>query len=125
MQTRRDVIAAGSAGIATLGLAGAPASGAELSPKATYGLVGQMKAQPGQRDALIAILAEGTDAMPGCVAYIVGADLADADGIWITELWTSKDAHAASLKLPAVQEAIRKGRPLIAGMGAQAEFKPA
>jgi quinol monooxygenase YgiN len=36
-----------------------------------YGLIGKMTAVPGQRDALAAILLEGTDAMPGCLSYVV------------------------------------------------------
>jgi quinol monooxygenase YgiN len=89
-----------------------------------YGLLGQMMAQPGQRAALAAILSEGTDAMPGNIAYLIGEDSANPDAIWIVELWDSKEAHAASLKLLAVQDAIKKGRPLIAGFGTRAEFKP-
>jgi len=89
-----------------------------------YGLLGQMLAQPGQRAALAAILAEGTGEMPGNIAYLIGEDSANPDAIWIVELWDSKEAHAASLKLPTVQDAIKKGRPLIAGFGTRAEFKP-
>ena len=89
-----------------------------------YGLLGQMLAQPGQRAALVAILSEGTSTMPGNIAYLIGEDSANPDAIWIVELWDSKEAHAASLKLPAVQAAIAKGRPLIAGFGTRAEFKP-
>ena len=89
-----------------------------------YGLIGQMIAKPGQRAALAAILAEGTEAMPGNFAYLVGEDAANPDAIWIVELWADKAAHAASLALPAVQAAIAKGRPLIAGFGTRAEFKP-
>ncbi len=89
-----------------------------------YGLLGQMMAQPGKRAELVAILSEGTGVMPGNMAYLIGEDSANPDAIWIVELWETKEAHAASLKLPAVQEAIRKGRPLIAGFGTRAEFKP-
>ena len=89
-----------------------------------YGLLGQMMAQPGQRAALVAILSEGTGTMPGKIAYLIGEDSANPDAIWIVELWDSKEAHAASLKLPAVQAAIAKGRPLIAGFGTRAEFTP-
>jgi quinol monooxygenase YgiN len=94
----------------------------ELVPE--YGLIGQMLAQSGQRDALIEILTEGTGSMPGNFAYLIGEDSANADAIWIVELWENREAHAASLQLPVVQEAIRKGRPLIAGFGTRAEFKP-
>ena len=89
-----------------------------------YGLLGQMMAQPGQRAALAAILAEGIGEMPGNIAYLIGEDSMNPDAIWIVELWDSKEAHIASLKLPVVQDAIKKGRPLIAGFGTRAEFKP-
>ena len=94
----------------------------EASPQ--YGLIGQMLAKPGQRAALVAILAEGTGAMPGNIAYLIGEDSANPDAIWIVELWTDKDAHMASLALPSVQDAIKRGRPLIAGFGTRAEFQP-
>jgi quinol monooxygenase YgiN len=83
--------------------------------QAMHGLIGRMRAQPGQRDALLAILLEGTGTMPGCLSYIVAKDPVDADAIWITEVWDSRASHTASLQIPAVQDAIRRGRPLIAG----------
>ena len=83
--------------------------------QAMHGLIGRMRALPGQRDALIAILLEGTGGMPGCFSYVVAKDPTDADAIWITEVWDSRASHDASLQLPAVQDAIRRGRPLIAG----------
>ena len=89
-----------------------------------YGLIGKMTATPGQRDALAAILLEGTDAMPGCLSYVIATDPADADALWITEVWDGKESHAASLQLPAVQAAIAKGRPLIAGFSNRTETVP-
>ena len=89
-----------------------------------YGLIGKINATPGQRDALLAILLEGTAAMPGCLSYVVATDPADADALWITEVWDSQGSHRASLQLPAVQAAIAKGRPLIAGFGQRVETVP-
>ena len=89
-----------------------------------YGLIGQMIAAPGKRDELVAILAEGTAAMPGCLSYVIALDGANPDAIWITEVWTDKASHAASLQLPAVQAAIARGRPLIAGFGSRTEAVP-
>lgn len=89
-----------------------------------YGLIGQMKAQPGKRTELATILLEGTGAMPGCLSYIIAEDPKEADTLWISEVWDSKASHDASLKLPAVQAAIAKGRPLIAGFGSQTETVP-
>lgn len=112
-------------------LAAAPA--AAQAPRATdaagtgtqrYGLVGRMTARPGQRNALTRILIDGVAGMPGCLSYVVAHDAANADLIWITEAWESKAAHAASLGLPSVRDAIARGRPLIAGMEMVAETRP-
>jgi quinol monooxygenase YgiN len=89
-----------------------------------YGLIGQMKAAPGKRDELAAILAESTQGMPGCLSYIIAQDAADPDALWITEAWTDQASHAASLKLPAVQAAIARARPIIAGFGQRFETVP-
>lgn len=94
----------------------------EIYPQ--YGLIGQIIAQPGQRAALAAILTEGTNRMPGNFAYLVGEDAANPDALWVVEIWADAEAHAASLALPQVKAAIAKGRPLIAGFGTRAEFKP-
>lgn len=80
-----------------------------------YGLIGKMTTSAGKRDELVAILLEGVHDMPGCLSYIVAHDTGDADAIWITEVWDDQASHAASLKLPAVREAIARARPLIAG----------
>lgn len=89
-----------------------------------FGLIGSLRAAPGQRDALIAILLDGTGGMPGCLSYIVAEDPANADAIWITEVWDREESHKASLSLPSVQAAIAKGRPMIAGMDQGAVTKP-
>ena len=113
-------------------LAALPLSQSHAAPTPTtkketpsmYGLIGKMRATPGQRNALIAILLEGTAAMPGCLSYIIAKDAQDADAIWITETWTTQESHKASLTLPAVQAAIKQGRPLIAGFGERFETEP-
>lgn len=89
-----------------------------------YGLIGKMQVVPGQRDALISILIEGLSDIPGCLSYIVARDPTDVDAIWITEAWDSKPSHDASLSLPSVQDAIARGRPLIAGFGERFETEP-
>lgn len=89
-----------------------------------YGLIGKMIAVSGQRDALTAILLEGTSDMPGCLSYIIADDPVDADAIWITEAWRDQESHASSLALPAVKAAIARGMPLIAGFGERFETVP-
>jgi quinol monooxygenase YgiN len=89
-----------------------------------YGVIGKLTAVAGQRDALVAILLEGTGQMPGCLSYVIAMDPTDPDALWITEVWDSQESHKASLKLPAVQAAIAKGRPLIAGFSNRVETVP-
>eukprot|EP01030_Chromulinospumella_sphaerica_P024574 gene24574-24662_t len=118
MSPNRRAFVAGSA--SALALAG----GAVAEETRMYGLIGKMTAHPGQRDALIAILTEGTDGMPGCISYIVARDAKEPDALWVTEVWKSQADHQGSLKLPAVQAAIAKGRPLIKDMGPYFETEP-
>lgn len=108
-------------GAAALGVAGAAVA---QEKTAMYGLIGKMLAKPGERDALVAILMDGTSSMPGCLSYVVARDPTNPDAIWITEVWDSQASHAASLKLPAVQAAISKARPIIAGFGERFETEP-
>lgn len=89
-----------------------------------YGLIGKITAVPGQRHALIAILLEGINEMPGCLSYVVAKDPTDADAIWITEVWENQASHKASLSLPSVQQAIAQGRPLIAGFAEHIVTEP-
>jgi quinol monooxygenase YgiN len=84
---------------------------------AMYGLIGKMIAKPGQRDALVAILTEGTGGIPGCRSHVVATDPTDENAIWITEVWDNEQFHTDSLQLPQVQAAIGRARPLIEGFG--------
>jgi quinol monooxygenase YgiN len=89
-----------------------------------YGVIVKMTAVAGQRDALVSILLGSTQAMPGCLSYVIATDPADADALWITEVWDSAASHKASLLLPAVQAAIAKAKPLIAGFSNRVETVP-
>ncbi len=89
-----------------------------------YGLISKVHAVPGQSGALISILVDGAAGMPGCLSYVVAQDLTNPDAIWITEVWNSQTSHEASLSLPSVQEAIAKGRPLIASFSERHVTEP-
>jgi len=122
VSSRREFVLATSAGFAVLAL---PACVSRSEKEVSmHGLIGRMKATPGQRDALITILLDGVSGMPGCLSYVVAQDPSDVDAIWITEVWDSKASHEASLKLPSVQDAISRGRPMIAGFDQHFETVP-
>lgn len=89
-----------------------------------HGLIGHIKAQPGKRDELAAILGENDTGMPGCLSYVVALDPADPDGLWVTEVWQDEASPRASLELPAVQDAISRGRPLIVDFDAYHQTQP-
>ena len=89
-----------------------------------FGLITKIRATPGARDRLAAILIKGSTSMPGCLSYVVAADTVDPDALWITEVWGSAALHEASLKLPQVREAMVSGRPLIAGFGERFQTAP-
>ncbi|MCP3995831.1 MAG: antibiotic biosynthesis monooxygenase [bacterium] len=88
-----------------------------------YGLIGQIVAVDGKRDELVVVLV-GMGSMPGCLSYVVARDPDKPDTLWVTEVWESSQAHADSLQLAEVQEAIGKGRPLIAGFESRVETEP-
>ena len=116
---RRQFITQASIAGAVLHLPDSPVGTSQM-----YGLIGKLRTKPGQREAFIAILLGGTDGMPGCLSYVVAKDPADADALWITEVWNSQESHKASLGLPAVKDAIAKGRSLIAGFDQQIHTEP-
>jgi quinol monooxygenase YgiN len=119
MKLNRRAVTAGVAGLLALPTAARATQGTGM-----YGLIGKMTATPGQRSALATILLEGVSGMPGCLSYVVAEDTADADALWITEVWDSAESHRASLTLPSVQDAIARGRPLIAGFSDRQETRP-
>ena len=90
-----------------------------------YGIIGRIIAHDHKREALIDILLAGTRDMPGCLSYVVARDSEDENALWITEVWDSEDSHKASLALESVQQAIAKGKPLIAGFDERFETSPA
>lgn len=119
--TRREFLAlTGTAAVA----AAIPGTAVAKGASEMYGLIGKINAVPGERDALIEILLEGTADMPGCLSYVVARDAQNPDAVWVTEVWESQEHHQASLELPAVQEAMRRGKPLIAAFGERFETRP-
>ena len=92
-----------------------------------YGLFGKLRAQPGQRDALIDQLLQAAKLMPdieGCHLYVINSAPDDPEGIWVYEVWRSQTDHDASLSHEAVKAVIAAARPLIAGAGERFVLTP-
>jgi quinol monooxygenase YgiN len=91
-----------------------------------YGLCGKLVATPGQGEVLTGHLLDAAAALghvDACRLYLVSRDPADADAVWVVEVWDSQEAHEASLLLDAVQQLIARARPVIAAMGERIELQ--
>jgi len=89
-------------------------------------MYGKIVAQPGQRDALVAVLLQAADGMrhvPGCELYIVNMAVTEPDVIWVTEVWSSRKAHQEALEREEVKTTVARHRHLIAG-GDRIELAP-
>jgi quinol monooxygenase YgiN len=82
-----------------------------------YGYIASMRTKEGHRDEVIDILLGGADGLRavGCRLYAVCIDPADADVIWVSEIWDSAEHHDASLQLPETRAAIGRAMPLLTG----------
>lgn len=83
----------------------------------TFANVGTLEVQPGKRDEVIAILTRRNPQLDdaGCLFYEVGTNEDEPDTVFVAELWTSPEAHQASLQLPSVGAAIAEAMPLLTG----------
>jgi quinol monooxygenase YgiN len=92
-----------------------------------YGMHGRIVARPGHGDELAAILLEaaaGLGANPECLLYVVSRAADDPDSVCVTEAWTGRDAHGASLEDPGARDLIARARPIIASFEDRTELRP-
>lgn len=91
-----------------------------------YGMQAKFTAKTGQRDVLANMLLEaaaGLQSIKDCELYIVSVPETDPNAVWVTEVWSSSEAHKASLSLEETKAAIQRAKPLIDGIEA-VELKP-
>lgn len=82
-----------------------------------YGLHGRLTAKPGKRDEVVGLLLRDVEELRGvgCDLYMVSLAPDQPDVVLVTEVWTSREAHRASLQLPSVKAAIAEAMPLLTG----------
>jgi quinol monooxygenase YgiN len=90
-----------------------PAAAGSQEAIGMWGLIVKITLVPGKRDEMIEILKQSAADMPGCISYIVAKDTADENSIWVTEVWDSQASHDASLSLPAVKDAMPRGKTIV------------
>jgi quinol monooxygenase YgiN len=82
-----------------------------------FSVYGRMTALPGRRDEVIALLHEGFRAGgdgSGLLTYSINAAFEDPDTIWLTQLWTDKEAHDATTRSEPVATVSQRLHPLLA-----------
>ena len=83
-----------------------------------YALYGKLQAQNGKGKELGEILLKAAKLVEnarGCRLYLVNRNADNPDGVYILEVWDSKQDHDDSLKLPGVRELITQAMPLLDG----------
>jgi quinol monooxygenase YgiN len=89
-----------------------------------YGYINAITTRPGHRDDVVKILLSGADGLRavGCLLYVVGVDDGDDVTIRVSEVWRSKEHHAASLRLPETRAAIAAAMPMLTGEFSSQEY---
>jgi quinol monooxygenase YgiN len=93
-----------------------------------FGMHVRFTAKPGQGDELEAILleaAEGARKADACRLYVISRSPANAETVWVTEAWTSREAHDESLGNAEARALIQRALPLLADRPAATELRPA
>jgi quinol monooxygenase YgiN len=81
-----------------------------------YGLILRLTSAPGRRDELIHMMGgANSQAIRGCLSFIVAEDSVNEDVLWVTEVWESQASHEASLEAPPIKGSLTKADVLIIG----------
>ena len=76
----------------------------------------RMTAKPGQGDALAGLLLEAAAALEHdqrCLLYVVSRVVGEPDVLLVTEAWSDRDAHDASLEDERTRALVARAMPLI------------
>ncbi|MDG4825262.1 antibiotic biosynthesis monooxygenase [Asanoa sp. WMMD1127] len=75
-----------------------------------------MTAQPGKAAELIALLLDAPSLThEDCVVFLVGRSAGNPDVVYVTEGWTSQEAHAAFFASAPAQALVARLQPLLTG----------
>jgi quinol monooxygenase YgiN len=83
-----------------------------------YAMHVRFQAKAGEGEALTAVLLEAANALrrdDECLLYVISRAADDADTVYVTEAWTTEEAHDASLEDEATRALIGRAMPLIDG----------
>ena len=81
-----------------------------------HGFHATLTARPGRGDELVELLLDAPS-LPNhdCVVFLVSRSASDPDTVFVTEGWTSREAHAAFFATEQATALVEKLQPLLAG----------
>ncbi|MEO3857729.1 antibiotic biosynthesis monooxygenase [Acrocarpospora sp. B8E8] len=90
-----------------------------------HGFHATMTAQPGKADEVVELLLNAPS-LPNedCVVFLVGRSAGNPDIVYVTEGWTSQEAHSRFFATEQAQALVAKLQPLLAGDSQYADEVP-
>ena len=83
---------------------------------ATHGFHATMTARPGKADELIdVLLASAPASNPNCLLFLVGRSAGDRNVVYVSEAWTTKEAHAENFAKDSSKTLVAKIGSLVTG----------
>jgi quinol monooxygenase YgiN len=81
-----------------------------------HGFHATMTAQPGKGDDLVEFLLDAPSLLnEDCVVFLVSRSAGNPDVVYVTEGWTSEEAHGRFFATEDAQALVAKLQPLLAG----------
>jgi len=90
-----------------------------------FGYVNKFTTLAGKREELRTILLRAANALEengDCLQYLISTST-ESEALYVTEIWTSKQAHDASLESPEVKAVVSQAMPRIASVSNLAEYQ--
>lgn len=98
----------------TVGMGIAIAANRQVSNPIGYGFHAQMTAKPGMGDAVVDLLFQAPAfVQEDCLIFLIGRSQSNPDLIFVTEGWTSQEAHASFTNTDAAKVYIEKFTSLV------------
>lgn len=90
-----------------------------------HGFHATITAHPGQGDALVALLLGAPSlSLDDCLVFLVSRSASNPDLVFVTEGWSSQDAHGQFFSSAAAQAFIAQLAPLVAGESVYVDAVP-
>lgn len=90
-----------------------------------HGFHATIPAAPGKGDALVELLLSAPSLThDDCLVFLVGRSASNPDLVFVTEGWSSPEAHAAFFASEAAQAYVARFAPLVAGESVYADEVP-